>query len=142
MGCYLNLTNVIHRQIQHLGLTAVCRDDEHARSLLRKLMVLLFTPIDSIEKVFDDLFDEVPDSLKRLFDYFNGYWMTKAKWPLWNVSSLDLRTNNMVEGRFPLFILGLSSNLGWNHRFNRLVNRHHPNPWHFVECLKKEEASV
>ena len=97
-GCYFHFTNAIHRQIQRLGLTAVYRDDEHARSIVRKLMVLPFIPIDSIEEVFDNLFDEAPNSLKQLFDYFNGYWMAKVKWSLWNVSGLEIRTNNMVEG--------------------------------------------
>ena len=32
--------------------------------------------------------------------------------------------------------------LGWNHRFNRLIAKHHPNIWHLFDCLKKEEVSV
>ena len=32
--------------------------------------------------------------------------------------------------------------LGWNHRFNRLVSKYHPNIWHLFDCLKKEEVIV
>ncbi|CAF5112351.1 unnamed protein product [Rotaria sp. Silwood1] len=41
---------------------------------------------------------EAPRSLKPLTDYFNRYWMTKVKWTLWNVSDVELKTNNIVEG--------------------------------------------
>jgi len=67
-----------------------------------------------------------------------GYWITTVKWNLWNVSDIELRTNNMIEGEFLLFFL----QLGWNHRFNRLVAKCHPNVWHFFDCLKKEEVCV
>ncbi len=61
-----------------------------------------------------------------------GYWITKVKWSLWNVLDIELRTNNMIEGEFLFLFL----QLGWNHRFNRLV------AWHFFDCLKKEEVCV
>ena len=32
--------------------------------------------------------------------------------------------------------------LGWNHRFNRLVSKYHPNVWHLFDCLKREEVVV
>ena len=32
--------------------------------------------------------------------------------------------------------------LGWNHRFNRLVAKYHPNVWHLFGCLQKEEVAV
>ncbi|UJR18890.1 hypothetical protein I4U23_022018 [Adineta vaga] len=54
--------------------------------------------------------------------------MTKVKWTLWNVSDVELRTNNFVEG--------------WNHKFNRLVSKFNPNVWHLFDCLKKEEVLV
>ena len=45
--------------------------------------------------------------------------------------------------RVNLFFLSMticSPHLGWNHRFNRLVNKHHPNVWHFFDCVKVEEV--
>ena len=44
---------------------------------------------------------------------------------------------------FAVFFLKLFFlQLGWNHRFNRLVAKYYPNVWHFIECLKKEEVCV
>lgn len=114
------------------------------RSVVRKLMVLPFIPIDLIEQAFNDLSNQAPPSLKLLFDYFNGYWMRKVKWSLWNVSGLEMRTNNLVEGLIfnTIKLLVYYDNIGWNHRFNRLVNRSRPNVWHLFDCLKKEEVCV
>ncbi len=67
-----------------------------------------------------------------------GYWITKVKWSLWNVSDIELCTNKMIEEEFLFFFL----QLGWNHQFNRLVAKYHPNVWHFFDCLKKEEVCV
>jgi hypothetical protein len=66
------------------------------------------------------------------------YWIPKVNWSLWNVSDIELRTNNMIEGEFLFFFL----QLGWNRWFNRLVTKYHPNVWHFFDCLKKEEVCV
>ncbi len=35
---------------------------------------------------------------------------------------------------FSSFFLYLLLQLGWNHRFNRLVAKYHPNVWYFFDC--------
>jgi hypothetical protein len=30
--------------------------------------------------------------------------------------------------------------VGWHNRFNKRINRHHPNMWHFISVIKKEEV--
>lgn len=42
---------------------------------------------------------------------------------------------------FNTFLI-LYFNIGRNHRFNRLVDKYHPNIWHLIECLKREEVCV
>jgi hypothetical protein len=103
IGCYFHFTNAIYRQIQHLHLTTIYRDDEKARSTARKLMALPLIPLDYIEDAFDIIANEAPDSMTSLVDYFDRYWITKVKWSLWNVSGIELRTNNMLEGEFLFF---------------------------------------
>jgi hypothetical protein len=109
IGCYFHFTQTIHRQIQILGLATIYRDEEHARSSVRKLMALPLVPLNEMECAFEEMFDKAPDSIKPLVDYFNGYWMRKVKLNLWNVSDLNVRTNNLVEGEFfPLFFISLT----------------------------------
>ncbi|CAF1297611.1 unnamed protein product [Adineta steineri] len=105
-GCYYHFTNALYRQIQHLGLTAAYRDDEHIRLCTRKLMVLPFVPVNYIQEAFDEVSRQAPDLMEPFVNYFERFWMRKMKWSLWNVSGVELRTNNWVEG--------------WNHRFNRI----------------------
>ncbi len=106
-------------------------------------MSLPLIPLNQIEDGFEKVANEAPDSMEPLIDYFSRYWITKVKWNLWNVSDVDVRTNNIVEGMFFFFCFAHLFYLsGWNHRFNRLVAKHHPNVWHLFDCLKKEEVAV
>ncbi len=59
-------------------------------------------------------------------DYFRDHWMKNVKLILQNVAELNVCTNNNVEG--------------WNNRFNKRMNKHHPNMWAFVTCLQNEEV--
>ncbi len=61
-------------------------------------MALPLIPLDHVQYVFDKIENEAPDSMTPLIDYFDRYWITKMKWSLWNVSGVEHRTNNMVEG--------------------------------------------
>jgi hypothetical protein len=47
---------------------------------------------------------------------------------MWNVYDVDIRTNNSCEG--------------WHNRFNRAVDRHHPNIWHLLGIIMEEQAST
>jgi hypothetical protein len=61
-------------------------------------MALALVPVGQIEGGFKKIASEAPDSIKPLIKYFNGYWMTKVKWSLWNVGDVEMKTNNAVEG--------------------------------------------
>ncbi|CAF0790236.1 unnamed protein product [Adineta steineri] len=128
IGCNFHFVNALYRQMQRLGLTTPYQDDESVRSTVRKLMGLSLVPFETIEPAFKLIASEAPSSTKPLIQYFNAYWMTKIKWTLWNVSDVEIKTNNVVEG--------------WNHHFNRLVAKYHPNVWTLFEALQKEEVAV
>ncbi len=98
--------------MQHLGLVTAYHYDEYARLSIRKLMALALVPIDKLELAFGKVARAAPRSLKPLVEYFDRYWMTKVKWTLWNVSDVELRTNNIVEGWFFSFFL-LNFNLSY-----------------------------
>jgi hypothetical protein len=98
IGCNFHFVNAINRQIQQLQLTTNYRDDESVRSAARKLMALAHVPLEKLELAFKLVASEAPPSMKPLIEYFNSYWMTKVKWTLWNVSDVEVKTNNIVEG--------------------------------------------
>ncbi|CAF1166798.1 unnamed protein product [Adineta ricciae] len=125
-GCYFHYTNAIHRRIQTLGLSTVYKTEHDARSSARKLMALALLPLNQVKLAFDDIVEGAPDSIDDLIDYFRDYWMKNMNLSLWNVADLDVRTNNHVEG--------------WNNRFNKRMNKTHPNMWAFIACLQAEEV--
>ena len=98
----------------------VYRDDERARSTARQLMILPLIPLNHIQSIFDRIVNTSPDVMKPLVHYFEGYWIRK--------NALEFRTNNFVEGKdFQFFQRIHLFSLGWNHHFNRLVGKFHPN---------------
>ena len=98
VGCNFHFVQSIYRQIQRLQLTNLYRDDDSARSTARKLMGLAHVPVESVERAFEQIASEAPESMEPLIDYFNRFWMTKVNWSLWNVSDVEVKTNNLVEG--------------------------------------------
>jgi hypothetical protein len=61
-------------------------------------MALPLIPLNQTERGFEEISNKAPASIQSLVHYFNRYWMTKVKWSLWNVSDINVRTNNIVEG--------------------------------------------
>ena len=54
---------------------------------------------------------------------------TKISMDVWNVyTESEKRTNNHVEG--------------WNSKFMKVVGKHHPNIFQFVDALKREQAAT
>jgi hypothetical protein len=105
-------------------------------------MALPFLPMQEIEFAFEDLMERSPVAIEPLIGYFKNYWMTQMSINLWSVSHLDIRTNNSVEGTViseSSFFVKLSF-VAWHSRFNKRVNQHHPNIWHFISVIKKEEV--
>lgn len=61
-------------------------------------MSLALLPIEKVELAFECLSKDHPDCLDPLFDYFESFWMESLALKLWNVSNLNIRTNNSAEG--------------------------------------------
>ena len=91
-------------------------------------MALGFVPVNAIEQTFKQLRDAAPLDLRPLFAYFEQQWLGNVPLKMWNVYGIDIRTNNDCEG--------------WHNRFNRAVDKHHPNIWHLLRCVHDEQAST
>ena len=64
-------------------------------------------------------------------DYFVDTWLgedAKISMDMWNVfTETERRTNNHVEG--------------WNSKFVKMVEKHHPNMFQLLNALKRERES-
>ena len=93
-------TQAVYKRIQQLGLQREYFQNEHFRSLCKKLMALAMMPIDTVSAGFNEIRDEardLPDSfMEPLMTYFEKQWMSDLD--LWNVSTCDSKTNNFCEG--------------------------------------------
>ena len=82
-----------------------------------------------------------------------------SHWNDYSLISTDIAWQRLdgLYGMFQALVLGpttwlkvrsfkpflfLFFSIGWNHRFNRLVDKYHPNIWHLVECLNREAVCV
>jgi hypothetical protein len=118
-GCYFHFTQAIWRHMQSLGLTALYIGNDAVKAHIRRLMALGFAPLLLVRTAFTQLEVQSPNAaLQPLFAYFRQQWLTTVPPKYWNVQNIDIRTNNDCEG--------------WHHRFNMLVNKHHPNIWLYL----------
>jgi hypothetical protein len=124
-------------------LSDTYKNDDNARSICRQLMALALLPLNEMEFAVEELAEEHPTALEPLFDYFNNFWMQQTPTHLWNASDLKTCTSNNCEGNISFFLLQLNSFvtiIEWHHRFNRRVDKKHPNIWHLLDVLRKEEV--
>ena len=91
-------------------------------------MALGFVPLSQVSEVFQTIRANAPVELTPLCSYFEQQWLVNVPLDMWNVCEVDIRTNNSREG--------------WHNRFNRAVNKHHPNIWHILRCIKDEQGSM
>ena len=89
-------------------------------------MALGFVECPRIKATFNELRVAAPSTLQPLYVYFEQQWLGSIPMKMWNVYDTDVRTNNACEG--------------WHNRFNRAVDRHHPNIWHLLRVIMEEQA--
>ena len=89
-------------------------------------MALGFVDPPHIRPTFVQLKISAPAVLQPLYSYFEQQWLASVDIRMWNVYDTPTRTNNDCEG--------------WHNRFNRAINRHHPNLW--LDVIKGEQAST
>jgi hypothetical protein len=70
--------------------------------------------------------------------------MKQVPLQLWNVSNLQSRTNNNVECKVYLVVFCLMTFFclitAWHSRFNKRIEKKHPNIWAFIQTLQNEEV--
>lgn len=91
-------------------------------------MAIGFVPTNLVLATFAKLQDDAPVTIHNIYAYFEQQWLGNVSVDMWNVYDTDTRTNNSCEG--------------WHNRFNRAVDRHHPNLWHLLSIILEEQAST
>jgi len=91
-------------------------------------MALGFVEPALVRLTFNQLRQAAPPVLQPLYVYFEQQWLVNVPLQMWNVYDKDIRTNNNCEG--------------WHNRFNRAINRHHPNIWHLIRVIIEEQATT
>lgn len=69
MGCYVQFTQAIYRQIQQLGLTGAYGNNEFVRMTCRKLMALALLPSPLVLQSFEDLHESIFSKIIGLTPY-------------------------------------------------------------------------
>lgn len=129
-GCFFHYCQAIYRQVQSLGLSTMYLEDLPIRSVIRQMMALALVPVEYVQQLFSDLVEAMNtddhQTLSSLFTYFEKQWIKQI--PNWNVYDILDRTNNYSEG--------------YNNRFKRRLQAHHPNIWRFIDAIQKEVDTV
>ena len=117
-------------------------NDENFRSNIRMIGAIAFVPLLSIEEAFDLLAEHCGTYEQPVLDYFESTYVGEVRrgvrraplfaHHLWNVNERVQqnlpRTTNAVEG--------------WHNAFTNSVAQSHANIWTFVDCIKREHATV
>ena len=136
-GCLFHFDKAIFKKVQEYGLVELYKNDDRVQAYIRKIMSLPFLPIlllrnsYSLHKQRYRRLIRLFPQLNRLNSYVDQTWLD-GPFPIqmWNCFNrqVRLRTTNTCEG--------------WHARWNRRVNKVHPNIWVSIMALQKEEVVV
>ncbi|KRX17810.1 hypothetical protein T07_6701 [Trichinella nelsoni] len=90
------------------------------------LLATAFLPVPHVNTGVSLLEAGTTGNLSALFQYFRQEWMTDERLPLWNVHSVNIRTNNHLEG--------------WHNRLNRKAGKSHNGLYELLQLLIAEQG--
>lgn len=144
--CFFHIKKALYRHIQSLGLTNAYNDayDRSLKLFVHQLAALTYIPSEDVKRVFQDLKRIAPGIAVDFVSYFENTYIgisargrraaVAPRYPVdwWNhyesvIDETDT-TNNSSEG--------------WHNRFQRLVNKHHPDIYSCLKEIQKEQADV
>ncbi|XP_003382149.1 conserved hypothetical protein [Trichinella spiralis] len=125
-GCYFHFCQAVHRKVGELGLKTRYRQHEETKRKIRMLLATAFLPEPQVDMGVSLLEAGTTGTLAALFQYFRQEWMTDERLPLWNVHSVNIRTNNLLEG--------------WHNRLNRKAGKSHNGLYELLQLLIAEQG--
>ena len=140
-GCFYHLSQAIYRKVQSTALQQEYQTNEDLNIKIRMLTALAFVPVHEIVESFEHLADSMPEEAQPITDYFEDTYIGRQQrrgrccpppsahdmWSVHNRVEQGLpHTNNHVEG--------------WHRRMQSNVGAYHPNIWHFLDVLRREQS--
>ena len=109
------------------------------------ILALAFVPVPDVPAAFDELVDEVDDSLLILMEYFNLTYVNERK-RQGRRAAVPPRYPPVLWNQYDSTMQGLhctnNSSEGWHNRFNLLVSKSHPDLYAFLAVVLAEQKDV
>ena len=139
-GCFYHLSQAIYRKVQNEGLQVQYQNDVDLNMCIRSMAALAFVPVNDIVESFETFSDNIPEVAQPVVDYFEDTYIGRQqrrgrrnpRFPhtMWSIHERVVnnlpRTNNNVEG--------------WHRHMQANISAYHPNFWHFLIILRREQA--
>ena len=145
--CFFHLGQSVYRRVQAEGLQEKYNDadDRSVKEGTHMLLALAFVPVSDLRPAFTGLYDELPDDLLPVADYFEEMYLfgrrgrgrraaVLPRYPpaFWNTYESILhfhhRANNLSEG--------------WHNKFQQAVGKHHPSLYSALQEFLREQADT
>ncbi|KRZ15066.1 hypothetical protein T11_8939, partial [Trichinella zimbabwensis] len=101
-GCYFHFCQAVLRKVTDLGMRTSYIHEAATKKKVKMLLATAFLPLHDVPAAVELLGRDATGSVAALFNYFRAEWMPPDRLPLWNVYSVNIRTNNDLETVFSL----------------------------------------
>ncbi|XP_008188820.1 uncharacterized protein LOC103311064 [Acyrthosiphon pisum] len=125
-GCWFHINQAVWRKMKKLGYLHLVNNNEFALKSLKMLMVLPLLPARRIEEGFIEIKQYAVIhgvNLRRLFNYYERFWLRKIGPQLISVYKKKFRTNNNIES--------------FHNKLRQTFQTSHPNIWAFLSNICK-----
>ncbi|KRZ65832.1 hypothetical protein T10_718 [Trichinella papuae] len=127
-GCYFHFCQAVLRKVTDLGMRTSYIHEAATKKKVKMLLATAFLPLHDVPAAVELLGRDATGSVAALFNYFRAEWMPPDRLPLWNVYSVNIRTNNDLEG--------------WHFKMNRLAGKRHLGFYELPQLLIDEQGST
>ena len=126
-GCNFHFQQCLWREVQRLGMVTEYRDFTEVRRHIRMCAALAYLPPENVDDGWLSIMEASPvsENICKFNDYMIEQWLENAIFTdTWNCYQQRHRTTNALEG--------------WHSKFNKCVQKVHPNIIELISLLKSD----